>query len=534
MKKVHYSCSIEIITLVASMFFTLFCNNAFWMTLLNSKNHPSLSLYLILCSVAITLICFHWLLLLLVSNRWTIKWVLSILFLITSIVVYFISTFNVYFDSSMIINILSTDVQESSELLQWRMLLYLLPIGIVPCTILILIKIKPSPIRKRVMALLLSTSLSACGFWSIIYEFGPIIREKKGLMYQLVPLNIIYSSIRTYTSKTNRIVKKRQIGIEAHLKKRPPKSKPRVIILVVGETVRAANWGLNGYQRQTTPKLARHIPKLINFSQVTSCGTSTAVSIPCMFSPYGAHAYNKKKIDETESLLHLLHKLNISILWRDNQSGCKGVCDGLPNEKLHANNLCTKDSCFDEILLGHLKEKIEQEKKDQVIVLHMLGNHGPAYYQRYPSNFRRWLPICETTDLASCSHETIVNTYDNAIRYTDHILASAINMLAKIKTHDTGFIYLSDHGESLGEYNLFLHGVPSFIAPDEQNKVPLILWLSSGLKKRLHLNINCLQQKKDEPISHDYLFSTMLSLFDVDAREYNPQFDLLRSCRKQG
>lgn len=162
----------------------------------------------------------------------------------------------------------------------------------------------------------------------------------------------------------------------------------------------------------------------------------------------------------------------------------------------------------------------------------MLGNHGPAYFERYPEQFKRWQPTCDTADLASCSQESIVNTYDNAILYTDAVLARALDELSTITTHDTGLIYVSDHGESLGEHNLFLHGLPYFMAPDEQKKVPMIFWSSKGLSEQLALDDECMQSKKEQAISHDYLFSTVLSLFDVKTKSYHKKYDLLHTCRK--
>ncbi|MCW8410459.1 phosphoethanolamine--lipid A transferase [Legionella sp. PATHC035] len=527
--------SSELITLVCSLFFTLACNSSFWTELLQGKELANPHTWFVIFCTATAITGLQWFLLLLVINRWTFKWFTMGLLLVTSVAVYFMSTFHVYIDPTMITNVVSTDYQESSEFLQWRILPYFLFLGVVPCWIIWHIKIYkrslPSYWAGRLGTIFLSLCMMFGGSWAIFQELGPILRERKQIVYLLTPLNIISSSTKAYWRARQAHVDKTKImiGADAHKLPRTENSKPRVIILVVGETVRAGNWGLNGYHRQTTPELAKR--RVINFSEVTSCGTTTAVSLPCMFSPYGIHAYNSKKIDQTESLLHLLDRTHVSILWRDNQSGCKGVCEDSMVEKLKKDALCQSKRCFDEVLLHQLQERIVNKKGDQLIILHMLGNHGPAYFERYPEQFKRWTPICETTDLSTCSQKALVNTYDNAILYTDSILAHAIDLLHNIKSHDTGLIYVSDHGESLGEHNLFLHGLPYFMAPDEQKKVPMILWLSDGLSKQLAMNKNCLLNKQSDPISHDYLFSTLLSLFDVKAKEYNPKFDLIHSCR---
>ena len=530
--------SSEVTTLLSSLFFILVCNSSFWGELTRDKDLAAPHTWLIIICAFIVLTGLQWFVLLLTIDRWTFRWFMICLFLITSITVYFMTTFHVYIDTTMFANVVNTDYQESKELLQWRIIPYVLLLGILPSWVVWNIRIYKRSLSSywagRLGCIFLSLLMFFGGGWAVFNDLSLIHREHKEIVYLITPFNLFSSAVKTtyktiYQNNVNQ--KKIKIGKDAQQLPRPKNSKPRVIILVVGETVRSANWGLDGYSRQTTPELAKH--QLFNFDHVTSCGTSTAVSLPCMFSPYGFHAYDEQRINQSESILHLLNRINISVLWRDNQSGCKGVCAGLPYEELTLESLCKNGRCFDEILLHQLKERITAKNEDQLIVLHMLGNHGPSYFKRYPERFRRWTPTCETSDLASCSQESIINTYDNAILYTDSILARAIDELSTITTHETGLIYASDHGESLGEHNLFLHGLPYFMAPDEQKNIPMILWLSQGLMRQLELQEECLRSKQTTPMSHDYLFSTLLSLFDVKTKIYDARFDLIHSCRKK-
>ncbi len=525
----NYSCSIEYITLISSIFFVITCNLPFWAEVVSSKDLSSIHIWTILLCLAIAITGAYWFLLLLVINSLTLRWFMPMLFLITSLAVYFISTFYIYIDPSMIVNVVrANDWQQSREFLQWRMIPYVLFLGVLPSWFICRVKTVSRHLIFRFCMVLLSLCMLFGGAWAVWYDYAPVFRERREILYLCTPLNIIYSVTKTYLKAHQDSIDKIKIGEDAHQISRLENSKPRVIILVVGETVRASNWGLNNYSRQTTPELAKH--HLINFTDVKSCGTSTAISLPCMFSNYGQHDYNRQSITNSESLLHVLNRAGIAVLWRDNQSGCQGVCDGLPAEHVIVDNLCNNGRCLDEVLLYQLKERILAQAKDQIIILHMLGNHGPAYFDRYPQQFKRWLPTCETTDLASCPQKSIINTYDNAILYTDSILAHAIDLLATIKSYDTGLIYLSDHGESLGEHNLFLHGLPYFIAPDEQKKVPMLVWLSKGLSKRLKIGSACLLKKQANPISHDYLFSTVLGLLEVETSIYNSEYDLCASC----
>jgi lipid A ethanolaminephosphotransferase len=314
------------------------------------------------------------------------------------------------------------------------------------------------------------------------------------------------------------------------------RERPRLVVLVVGETARAMSWGLNGYARQTTPELAR-LPGLINFADVTSCGTSTEVSLPCMFAPVGRRDYDEARIRRSESLLHVAARAGVAVQWIDNQSGCKGVCEGLPNVTLGpstAPGLCQDGRCWDEALLLGLDERLKalaSGRGTQFLVLHMLGNHGPSYYKRYPAAFERFTPACRNDDLGRCPREQIVNAYDNALLYTDHVLAALIGKLQAAPGVDTALLYVSDHGESLGEKNLFLHGVPYAIAPREQTQVPMVMWWSEGLGRSVGLNADCMRMRAQQPAAHDHLFHSLLALLDVKTSLYVPDLDLTRACR---
>ncbi|WP_415246253.1 phosphoethanolamine transferase [Thauera sp.] len=167
-----------------------------------------------------------------------------------------------------------------------------------------------------------------------------------------------------------------------------------------------------------------------------------------------------------------------------------------------------------------------------MLVLHQLGNHGPAYFRRHPESFRRFTPSCDQDELSKCSREQILNSYDNALLYTDHVLARTIDLLEELdKQYDTAMIYVSDHGESLGENGLYLHGLPYSIAPDEQIKVPMVMWFSSGFAARNRLDQECLRAQTAQAASHDNLFHTVLGLLDVDTSVRDGALDLAAACR---
>jgi lipid A ethanolaminephosphotransferase len=252
-----------------------------------------------------------------------------------------------------------------------------------------------------------------------------------------------------------------------------------------------------------------------------------------MFSPWGRAHYDKDRIEHSQSLLHVLEHAGIGTTWRDNQTGCKGVCEGLSFESFeHATvpGACTKDGCLDEAMLQGLAERIAARPGDQVVVLHQLGNHGPAYYARYPSRLRHFVPACETSDLDRCTRAGIVNAYDNAVLYTDDFVARTIRLLAAQADRDTALVYVSDHGESLGENGLYLHGVPYAIAPETQTRVPMLMWLSPGFAGSRGIDLACLRAHGDDEVSQDYLFHSVLGLMQVRTPEYDPALDLFARC----
>jgi lipid A ethanolaminephosphotransferase len=312
-------------------------------------------------------------------------------------------------------------------------------------------------------------------------------------------------------------------------------TRPRVFVLVVGETARAANFSLLGYARTTTPELARL--DVTSFRDVHSCGTSTVVSVPCMFSPFGRADYDERRIRNSEGLLNVLARAGYAVKWIDNQSGCKGVCQGAGIEYRRIDpksksDLCSGDECLDGILVRELESELHSVRRDTVIVLHMMGNHGPAYFRRYPAEFRRFRPDCATAELRNCTRAEVVNAYDNAILYTDHVLASLIHALEqRAGSVDAALLYLSDHGESLGEAGFYLHGLPYSIAPDTQKHVPMIAWLSPQFAASGAVDRACLQRRTSETLSHDNLFHSVLGVLDVQTRAYRAGRDIFEACR---
>ena len=545
------SITTEQLIVVASVFWALALNRPFFSAALRAQAPDALSNAAFIGALGLMLVALQALLLGLVGTRHTIKPLLVLLTLVGTFAMHYMQVYGVVIDPSMVRNALHTDIAETRELLSWGLALNLLLYAAVPIALLFFARLEVRTWRRRLTArALLLVCASAVFVLALMWQFQPFAsmsRNHKEVRYLVTPLNTVWSLGNVLAVDARGAAQPRQaIGLDATPGPSwATRSKPRVVVLLVGETARADNWGLSGYARQTTPQLAQLTqavptapPPVINFSDVTACGTSTEVSLPCMFAPVGRRQYDEARIRGSESLLHVVARAGVAVQWRDNQSGCKGVCEGLPQDTVStalAPGLCQGDRCFDEGLLRGLDERLRalhNGRGTQLLVLHMLGNHGPSYYRRYPPAFERFTPVCRNDDLGRCTREEIVNAYDNALLYTDHVLATLIGTLsAHADQVDTAMLFVSDHGESLGEKNLFLHGVPYVIAPREQTQVPMVMWWSSGFGRRAGLNADCMRTRARQPAEHDNLCHTVLALLDVKTSLYTPDLDVTHDCR---
>jgi lipid A ethanolaminephosphotransferase len=539
--------SVEQLLAVASLFWALSANRLFLAAALRERSFGEMGTWGYAAALLLMLAALHYLLLSWVANRWTLKPLLTLLIVGTALATHYMQSFGVYLDPTMLRNVLRTDVAEARELLSWPLLLHLVLYAALPLALLWRVRLVQRPLGRAVGVRLLSMGVALVALVGplllVFQPFASLMRNHKEVRYLATPANYLWSLGAVAAAQAKGAAKPRQpIGLDATPGPRfAARARPLLVVLVVGETARAANWGLSGYARPTTPELAHLMAggSLINFAEVASCGTNTETSLPCMFAPVGRRDYDEARIRGSQSLLHVLARAGVAVHWRDNQSGCKGVCEGLPQDdvaSLKVDGVCADGRCLDEGLLSGLDQRLAglaaAGHGQQLLVLHQLGNHGPAYFRRYPPAFGQFQPACEKDDLQQCSREQIVNAYDNALRYTDHVLASLVAKLqAQAAQVDSVLLYVSDHGESLGENNLWLHGLPYAIAPDVQKRVPMVMWLSPAAPQAVGLDGACLRRRAAQPAAHDHLFHTLLGLFDVNTALYEPAWDLAQGCR---
>ncbi|WP_368746142.1 phosphoethanolamine transferase EptA [Klebsiella aerogenes] len=469
--------------------------------------------------------------------------VISLFILLSASAQYFIWTFGVVIDRSMIANIFDTTPAESFALLSTQMVIVLGLSGLLMVLVAWWIKIRrPASFWRGAAMRLLNIAVSALLIVlvaALFYkDYASVFRNNKELVKSLSPSNSIVALNSWYAHNRMDNLPLVKIGEDAK-QKAVMHNGPRknLTIVVLGETSRAENFSLGGYGRETNPRLKQD--DVVYFPKTTSCGTATAVSVPCMFSNMPRAHYDEELAHHQEGVLDILQRAGVQVLWNDNDGGCKGACDRVPHQNVTNLNLsgeCIDGECYDDVLFHNLDSYIDNLQQDGIIVLHTIGSHGPTYYNRYPAEFKKFTPTCDTNEIQSCTQQQLTNTYDNTILYVDYVVDKAIKLLqSKQDRFTTNLVYLSDHGESLGEDGVYLHGLPYSIAPDTQKHVPMLLWLSPDYQQRYGVSSQCLQQQaKTNDYSQDNLFSTLLGLLGVDTREYQAKDDLLTPCRETG
>lgn len=456
--------------------------------------------------------------------------------LATAAISYFQTQFGVIIDKSMIQNIVETDSREAVELMSSGLLLHMGLVAIIPAVFIGFLRIQYRSVGKeivnRILFALSLVFIATLSIWTFYKDFSLITREHRELRLFVNPAYPLYSMYKYYAGRNGHSeIEPEIIGIDANQIKSSPRK--TVAILVLGETARAKNFSLMGYGRETNPKL--ELENVITFSETYACGTSTAESVPCIFSHLGQARYNPEKAGQYTNVLDVLTQAGVSVLWRDNNSGCKGVCSDLSVEDVsHKNDpvLCVDNECYDEILLSELDKHIATTQSDVLIVLHQKGSHGPAYFKRHPADYTQFTPECTSQSPQDCSQNELLNAYDNTILYTDYILYKTIELLKNNSDkYNTLMVYVSDHGESLGENGLYLHGLPYFLAPDEQKHIPMIAWLSDQYEKSEQIDHQCLTNHRNDHYSHDNIFHTLLGTFGIRTTIYKAGYDIFYQCR---
>ena len=529
------------LTAVVSVLFALAYSAGFWKQLMLADVPTGARGVMFLAAAGALMVGFNVLLLSLVAWRYVQRPALAVLLVLSAAVAYFIDSYGVVVDRHALQSVLETNAREGAQWLSWKMLVYLAVLGVVPAASLWWVRVDyrawPRELLSRALMMLGALALIALAVLPFSREMASTARNHAQLRDLATPANV-FNAVRGYLKHRAPAepVVIRALGRDSRAGTRAPVGKPRLLVIVIGESARASSFSLGGYGRDTNRELAGL--GVTYFTDVSSCGTNTATSLPCMFSSLGRKHYDEADAKSSENLLDVISHAGFAVEWEDNNTGSKRIAIRNREEDmgaLDASDLCDEEGCLDELLVRHLTQELlptdVDANRDKVYVLHMIGSHGPAYYKRYPKSSERFTPTCDSVALQACTQQQIRNSYDNTIAYTDHILARLVRLLRdQAGQRPSALLFVSDHGESTGENGVYLHGAPYLLAPGEQTKVPMLLWTSPAFREWRGLDLACADAKRRQAISHDHFFHTVLGLLDVQTATYRPELDALRGC----
>jgi lipid A ethanolaminephosphotransferase len=528
---------------LASLWLATVGNLALWRSLVNLPDVTGWHSWAFGAAFALIIACVVAALLSLLAWRLTLKLAISLLLLLGAFATHYMWMYGIVVDTPMVVNVFQTDTREARDQLSLQLLGTVTGIAIIPMLWLWRQPVRAIAIGQQLwrnLGLCIAALLLAFGTLQLVFQdFASLMRNHTQLRYQINPLNSVYALLDLTVIPSDQAKGPLQsLGLDAQIAPRSSQhvQRPPLLVLVLGETARSQSFSLNGYERLTNPLLAQE--NIASFRNVASCGTSTAESVPCMFSHLGRTDFAKRQ-HEYENLLDVLQRAGYAVLWIDNQSGCKDQCNRIPNvntSDLKVPEHCVGDECRDTVMLTRIEAELaklpaERRARGTVVVMHQMGSHGPAYFKRTPAEFKPFKPECTDTSLSQCDRAQVVNAYDNTIVFTDYFLSRVIGWLkTQDKTSTPAMLYVSDHGESLGEKNMYLHGLPYSVAPPEQKTVPLITWLSPSFEQLSHVSTRCLQANRDKALSHDNLFHSVLGLMAVKTTVYQRELDFFAAC----
>lgn len=540
MKLLSFQSTQTRLNLLLAIYFAAVFNYALYAKIWQIQEHVWAN-FLFTIPLFIFLAC--WLVFTLLALPFVHKIIVPLLLVISASVSYNSIFLDVYFNRDMLTNVMQTTVSESSRLMTVPFIAWIVCLGVVPAVLYCRTKIIYRTWWRECLVRIGAGCLSILGVLAIAaifyQDYASVGRNNPTLKDLIVPGNFIGAGISKYKHWKRDNLPYQTLDTQVKQIKTTPNR--RVFVMIVGETTRAMNWGLNGYARQTTPLLAKRGDSVINFHHVSSCNTFTAGSVPCMFSHMTRTEFNTTRAEKQDNILDMMQRAGIKVVWIDNDTGCKGVCKNTPYvdvTKMNSPEFCKHGECLDNAMLPELDKvlnQIDQSNQDTLIVLHTIGSHGPTYYERYTPEYRQFTPTCDTNEINRCNNQELVNTYDNTILYVDQFINTVIARLEQHESWESAVMFASDHGESLGEKGVYLHSTPYEIAPKEQTTIPMIMWFSPTWLQNEKTNAGCLRQNAQaQTYSHDNVFSTLFSVMNLDktqSQTYRADLDILAACR---
>lgn len=437
-----------------------------------------------------------------------------------AIALYFIQTYQVVLDKTMMGNVFNTNTAEAGSYLHPTFFLHLVVFGVLPMWLLSRVTLRHTSRLRLAVASFVAVPLCLVWIYANAQSWLWIDKHARQLGGMIMPWSYVINAGRYQTEKFMQ---------SRTLEKLPPAhfvaAGKTVVVLVIGESARAANFSLYGYARDTNPLLAEAGAVAVRGAH--SCSTYTTASIQCML----AHVDTSSTlIHNYEALPSYLQGNGVDVIWLSNNWGEPPLKVGTYLKASEVRGDCQGSGCaLDEGMLTGLAKRIADSTSDRVfVVLHQSGSHGPDYFNHYPQDMEKFVPACHSVQVQDCSADELINAYDNTVLFTDRFLSKTITVLSSLPNTSTLMLYASDHGESLGEHGLYLHGTPYSLAPDVQKDIPYIVWMSPAFKQRKTLATEAALSQAQH--AHETIFHSVMGAFDMRSDIYKPQLDIFRDA----
>ncbi len=506
MKKISlflFSCLVSIGTL-------LLYNIPFFNYVADNSNESAGGWLLLLASLVVVMLSLHFMLtyLTLFLLRKVGRVLLAILSVINAVAVYFVFTYHVIIDATAIENVFNTRYSEASGFFSWSLWLFILAAGVLPAVFCLLQPVVIGKAKKMAVYCGASLAVILAVLALNVHQTLWISQHDTELGGLLQPWSYLVNTCRVISFSHDEQAEEIKLPDG-----RITDSEKAVVVLVIGESARKANFQLYGYWRDTNPLLSRQ--KGLKVYQATSCATYTTAGSKAILEP--------KNTDELYELLpNYAFRTGADVSWRTSNWGEPPIHieEYLTDSELSLR-YPDEDHHYDGILFHGLRERIVSSDKNKVlIVLHTSTSHGPQYADKYPKEFEVYKPVAKNVEEGEKNVAMLVNAYDNTIRYTDYLLSNLIDTLRSMDDWHSAMIFISDHGESLGENKVFMHGLPMKIAPRVQYEIPFLVWTSKDFRRFKP------DSQLPAVLEQHYVFHSVLNLLSIQSPAYDEAFDV--------
>ena len=500
-----FSCIVSIGTL-------LLYNLPFFNYVANNTNESTVGRIWLLASLVVIMLAVNFMMTYLVMYlmRFVGRILLAILSIINATAVYFIITYSVMIDSTTIENVFNTRYSEASGFFSGSLWLFILIAGVLPAIWCMLQPVVIGKAKKMGIWCGSSLALVLALVLANINQTLWISQHDTELGGLLQPWSYIVNTCRVISASQDEQAEEIKLPDG-----RITDDEKAVVVLVIGESARKANFQLYGYERPNNPRLSKR--EGLKVYQTNSCATYTTAGTKAILEP-------QESDDLYELLPNYAFRTGADVSWRTSNWGEPPIhIDEYLTDSELGDIYPNADNTYDGILFTGLRERIESSPKHKVlIILHTSTSHGPKYADKYPKEFEVYKPVAKNVEEGEKNISMLINAYDNTILYTDYLLDGLIDTLRAMTDWKSAMIFISDHGESLGENKMFMHGLPMKLAPKVQYEIPFFVWTSEGFRDYKA------ESELPAVLEQHFIFHSVLNLLSIDSPAYNKDYDIFK------